>query len=122
MITYECSADDTTGFREQVERLLGSCSQWRDKVEAEAVQLAHSAAVPASPVLYWILKYLEDGAPAAEFPCTRVELHIATLELATSHAQVALVSAALQTVHSRNNAPNSPVRLPAFCFPLMHER
>ena len=107
----QCAAEDTTGFTEQVESLLGCCCQWRDRVEGEAVQLAHSAAEPAPPVVYWILKYLEDGASAVEFPCSRVELHIPTLQDASTHAQVALVTAVLQTVHSRHNAPNAPVRV-----------
>lgn len=93
-----------------MERLLGSCCQWRNKFESEAVQLAHSAAEPAPPVVYWILKYLEDGVPPVEFPCTRVALHIPTLQQASTHAQVALVTATLQTVHSRNDAPNALVR------------
>lgn len=112
-------AEDTTGFREQVERLLWLCYQWRDRVEAEAVQLAHSAVVPASPVVYWILKCLEDSTVTVEFPCTRVELHVPTLQAASKHTQVALVAAVLQTVHNLNHAPHSPVRPHAFCVSLL---
>ena len=92
-------------------RLLGLCGQWRCKVENDAVQLAHAAATPAGPIAYWILKYLEKEDEPVEFPCSRVELHIPTLQDASKHARTACVSAALQTVHSRHFAPNSLVRL-----------
>jgi hypothetical protein len=114
-VVLQYAAEDTTGFTEQVERLLGSCCQWRDKVESEAVQLAHSCTVPARPVVYWIQKYLEVGATPVEFPCVRVELHIPTLGQATSHSQVSLVTAVLQAVHSKHYAPNAPVRILARC-------
>jgi tRNA(Ile)-lysidine synthase TilS/MesJ len=103
-------ADDGTGFREQVARLLDLCCQWRETVECQAVELALSAASPADTLVYWIRKCLDHNAQPVEFPCPVVQLDISHLQQASTHARFAVVSAALQAVHDKNHAPNSRVR------------
>lgn len=97
-------------LKRQVVRLLNRCTEWRDRNDARAVDLARDAARPAEVIVYWILKHLEE--PASEpvvVPCKRVELDVSVLQAASTSVRFAVVAAALQAVHSRNFAPHAKV-------------
>lgn len=98
-------------LKDRVIRLLGRCTEWRERNDRQAVELAQAATEPADVIVYWILKRLEgpSGLPVT-VPCKRVELDTSALQASCSRVRFAVVAAALQAVHSRNFAPHSKVR------------
>ena len=61
-------------------------------------------------IVYWILKRLEDPeAKPVTVPCPQLALDVAMLKAATADSSFAIVSAALQAVHSHNHAAHAKV-------------
>jgi hypothetical protein len=104
-------------FRELVHTHARACGEHRAQAECSAQALACSAAQPAEPVVYWMLKSLPEGCDAVQLPCTVLRLDAEQLAHAPDEAAQMVATAALQCVHARQAPPRSHVRTRALLCP-----